>query len=74
MNPEYEIRRIMRCQKSISQKAEMICKMVSWDKKKLIKSMEKYGTFGSTNRSSIILEFWPYSKNSYRIADNFTGF
>ena len=58
MKVEITIREILYSKETPEQKAELICRFMSWNKDKLIEAIRKYGTQTNEQRTSIIREFW----------------
>ncbi len=58
MNVEFEVRMILRKEIGIRKKAEIICKLMTWDWEILIDALKKYGTHTTWNRSEIVRTFW----------------
>jgi len=57
MKTELEIRMILREQTSQEKKADAICKIMTWNREKLIEVMRKHGC-SNEGRNKIIGEFW----------------
>ena len=62
MQAELEIRKLLGGFGTPKEKAELICKIVDWDKNKLEKAIIKHGYSESRKRSEVVKEFWKVKK------------
>jgi hypothetical protein len=66
MNIELAIKEILYGEGTIDNKADNVCKFMSWNKEDLISKMQQYGTTDKDAINKIINYFWGKPKGQRR--------